>query len=335
MADELIGGASGGDTGAETASPAPADVTPVASASEASPAARVDAPAGGDLDDEDEDVYDEERLVQDRAALRNLIRNRRRDGKFAKENRTLVRRIRDAGLDLDDLIVTQRNHQSLMARLEAEPELLQRIVTAPGRPAEQARQAPVQRPQYTPPAIPPPPFASDDEAGKWMHDSHQMVLALHRELHELKQNYGHGLHDVLQWRKGIETDRQRQQSQQRVQTWKSAISEFGKDYDEDGQALLEREVVGLFEWAQKNNRQDVLAAPKTFIPKLLEKYGKPLQRFRKQQQQAAAALVQQASAAAATRGARPAAFTGGIPAGARSPKRETVKDVTRRLLRGA
>lgn len=335
MADELLSGGPGAGempAGSDAASsPAPADVT--STSAHESPVASAASADGADADDLDADDEDYSDLPQDHPKVQKLLKRLRKVDNWAKRHRPIVQRVRD--LNVDDLIVAQRNHQSLVERLNAEPELWQRLAAPPGRPAEQARQAPAQRPQYTPPAIPPPPFTADDEAGQYMHGLHQMAMSLHQQIFELKQHYGHGLKDVLEWRKSIETTNQRQKSQQRVQSWKAAIAEHGKDYDEDGQALLEREVTGLFEYAQKNNLQHVLDDPKTFIPKMLEKYGKPLQRFRKQQQQAAAALVQQASAAAATRGARPAAFTGGIPAGARSPKRETVKDVTRRLLRGA
>lgn len=334
MADELIGSAPGGDTGAETASPAPVDVVSTP-ASESSPGARVDAASGGDLDDEDEDVYDEERLVQDRAALRNLIRNRRRDGKFAKENRTLVRRIKDANLDLDDLIVTQRNHQSLMARLEAEPELLQRIVTPSGRPAERPQaQQPQQRPQYQPLQLPPPPFDAGDEGGKYVHELHSALNALHKELWETRQGVGMSLRDVLQWRKGLDTERTEATGKQITQAWNETYQTIAKDYDEDGADLVRSEISHFLDWAKKENRQDILRNPRPFVDKVLAKV-KGLSRFKKAQQAAAAALSQQASAAAAVRAPRPSAFTGGTPAPARSRHRETVKDVSRRLLRGA
>lgn len=332
MADELTGGGGAGmETGVEAPSPAPTEAV------EPTSAAETDAPRDGaqtraDLEDEDDDdVYDEEQLMQDREKLRRLIRNRRRDGRFAKENRALVQRIRDSKLDLDDLVWRARNHDALAERIAALPPELKARIFSDHAPASQP-EAPA-RPEYPGPGLPEQiPFDTNDPGGQYIAQLHRGVTEFHRQSWEFQQEVKDVIRklasEVGELRQGITGEK----TQQLTRTWAAAIDQAVGQYDDAIAPYLRDGLVGMFRAARAANRQDILSDPERAIREYIrdEKLGK----FRKAQAaKADADKVQQQRMAAMNR-ARPgaAAFTGGQPAPARSNHRRTIRDVNRELI---
>lgn len=287
-----------------------------------------------DADDLDSDDEDYSALPANDPQVQRVLKRLRKLDRWAKKHRPVVQRVRD--LDVDSLIVTQRNHQALMERLQAEPELLQRVVTPGPAAAPQPQAQAPRRPEYQPLAIPDPPFEPSDEGGKYIHEMHRTLQALHKELWETRYGVGAAFQDLLQWRKGLEGERQQSQVKATVSKWTAAIEQVGQDYDDDGRQLVADEIKTLYQWAKANNRQDILNDPAPAIARVLEG-KKAYARFKKGAAPAQAAAIAQAASQqriAEQNRQRPgaAAFTGGTPAPARNKSGERIKDVIARKL---
>lgn len=331
MADEMMGGGgageqSGGDVSQTTPTPA---VEPTSHAEAAEP--RVVAQPQGDLEDEDEDVYDEDALIQDREKLRRLIRNRRRDGRFAKENRGLVTRIRESKLDLDDLVTRARNHDALVERIASlDPDLKQRLFS--NGPAPRPQEAAPARAEYPGSGLPPMPFDRSDPSGEYLASLHTGYEQLHRQNWEFQQQARSVIsalsRELTTLRDGIHGEK----SQATTKTWSSAIDAEIAKYDDGIAPYLRDGLVGLFRTLRGANRTDLLQDPAKAIRQYIK--DESLAKYRKAPAGKASTAIAQQQRMAADNRARPgaAAYTGGTPAAARPQGRRTVKDVSRELL---
>lgn len=335
MADELMGDASAGEmTGGESTSPAPVEAVEPTPAETAAP--RDGAPSGSDLDDEDDDVYDEESLVQDREKLRRLIKNRRRDGRFAKENRSLVARIRDSKLDLDDLVVKARNHDALVERINRDPEFAQRLFTKGQTPSRPSSDAPA---AATYPGLglahPSEVFDMSDRAAQHFGHVQQRFEEFHKQSWEFQEQARSVIsalsREVAALRDGIHGEK----TQATTKAWSQAIDAAVGQYDDAIAPYLKDSLVGLYHAARGKNREDILKDPAAAIRQYIK--DESLGKFRKATAAKAGTTAATQQRMAEANRARPgaSAFTGGQPAGAKPKERLTVHDVTRRLQQQA
>lgn len=311
------GGYDGPDTGAgggEVSSPDQTDAH-VDPADSDPPAA----PVAADDDDDDEELKDEthaSKAYREDPDFRRLMNKARRLQRQAAKHRPLVEKARALGIaeSMDEIVHKARTFDQMQPLLQS--ERFRRLIAEPDEPAESARREP------DPPAFDDSdfPFDHKDPGGAYLHRTfhglHEQNLALRQALSDVTKRLSH-----------IERGTQAEHQNREIGGWRTALDAAAAKVPENIAGYEARQafrdaVIGAFHQARQRG---VRLDPNKVIAHYLK--GLP------PKTRAAASAAAQRIAEGNKSLPRPQSFIGGAPASARDGrKRETVRDVNRRLL---